>query len=103
MIDFNIPQEMEHNIVYYGDLLPILKRMMQLTMDVSENSSKHAQKILDVIDMVIDDIEYKRVRDMRFLFSLLSDLGYGPFDKLAQHYTDWCKEYDKLNKEQASV
>jgi hypothetical protein len=97
-MDFNLPPEMEHNIVYYGELFPILKRIMQLIMDVSDNSATHINRVLDVIGDVIDDTEYKRLRDMRFLFSLLSDIGYGPFDKLAQHYADWCEEYDKLNK-----
>lgn len=98
-MDFNLPQEMEHNVVYYGELFPILKQVMQLIMDVSENSTNHTSKTLDLLGEMLDELEYRRSRDLRFIFSLLSDLGYGPFEKLAQYYTDWRKEYDKLNKE----
>ena len=97
-MDFNLPQEMECNVVYYGELFPILKHVMQLIMDVSENSTNHTNKTLDILGEMFDKLEYRRSRDLRFIFSLLSDLGYGSFEKLTQYYTDWCKEYDELNK-----
>jgi hypothetical protein len=97
-MDFNLPPEMEHNIVYYGELFPILKRVMQLIMDVSENSTNHDSKTLDLLDEMLDELEYRRKRDLRFFFTLLTVLGYGPFEKLAKYYADWCKEYDELNK-----
>lgn len=102
-MDFNLPPEMERNVVYYGELFPILKRVMQLIMDVSENSTNHTDKTLDILDKMFDELEYRRKRDLRFLFILLTTLGYGPFEKLEKYYTDWCKEYDELNKEQENT
>lgn len=97
-MDFNLPPEMERNVVYYGELFPILKHVTQLIMDVSDNSAKHINQTLDIMGEFMDKVRYERYRDTRFFLSLLNDLGYGPEEKLVQHYIKWCDEYDRLNK-----
>lgn len=84
--------------VTYGDLMKIMEELGKAMQQLEEYRDKDMTEVLGKVLDTIADVEYKRIRDVRFFLSLLNDLGYGPKDKLHSHYGKWCEEYDKLNK-----
>ena len=66
-------------------------------------------KALDVFDEAItnlvrsvEDLEYRRIRDMHFILSYLASENLYNRDKFYDMYVDWCKEFDKMNKPKTS-
>lgn len=90
--------------VTYGELAVILEKVVQTWINSDNETYEESLKLIgattDALIDAIKDFNYKRMRDVRFFFCLLSDLGYGTLEHLYNYYSKWCEDYDKLNQSQ---
>lgn len=84
--------------VTYGDLMKIMEELGQAMQKLEEYRDEDMMKSLETVFDAITDIEYKRVRDVRFFISMLAQMNHTSYDKWVGRYNNWCEEYDKLNK-----
>ena len=84
--------------VTYGDLVKLMEELGKAMQMLEEHYGEDLTKGLETIFDTMADIEYKRVRDVRFCMQLVADFGYISFDRLLKRYSSWCEEYDALNK-----
>ena len=84
--------------VTYGDLFKIMEELGKAMQNLEEHRDEDTIGAFGRVFDTIADMEYKRVRDVRFCMQLIADFGYISYDKLLKRYNSWCKEYDALNK-----
>ena len=89
-----LTSEESAQVVTYGELAEILRETCKMIVDIENQQDKDAAETLEKIMSVLADMEYKRVRDVRFCMKLISDYGYLSYDKLLERYNKWCEEYD---------
>lgn len=87
--------------VTYEALLQVLQMMQPAIESRDEALRDHELAIERVLD-ALELAEYKRIRDMRFTLSYLAAIRLCDNEKFYKMYEDWCKEYDKLNKPNAT-
>ena len=92
--------------VTYGELAVVLETLVkeiakntaQYSDDAEDYTLKTISKLMDSIIEMRDNIEYKRVRDMRFTIGLIAQLDYLNKEVILKEYCRWCEEFDKINK-----
>ena len=89
--------------VTFADLLEIFKVH---TQDEVETLKKLDDTTDQIINGVVDSflkrinlIEYKHSRLEYYLLNIISSTNNIPKDKLTEHYKDWCKKFDEVNKD----
>lgn len=94
------PEEAQMPVTYEA-LLQILQSLQPAVTS--------RDKALDVFDEAmtnlarsVEDLEYRRIRDMHFILSYLASQNLCNRDKLYNMYVDWCGEFDKMNKPKTS-
>jgi len=89
--------------VTYGDLIGILQELGKNLQSLEEYRDEDTIGALGKVFDTIAEIEYRRVRDVRFYMCLVADFGYIPYEKILKRYNSWCEEYDALNKGEKHV
>ena len=88
--------------VTFGDLAifseAILAQLSDAMIKSDEAMFNGVASLVDMLANRINEIEYKRARDMRFLLSYLGSLR--PSIDLYKTYEAYCEEFDKLNKKE---
>ena len=88
--------------VTYGELAIILEQVYKSIIegkeDISVATMESVTKIMDTLIDKLKELEYKRVRDVRYFVNLLSIVNHLDKDSMFENYKNWCAEYDKLNK-----
>lgn len=98
------PEE-ENLPITYGELFKVLTALTDVLSSGHQTDQEEAiDGIFSVIDnaiSVIEDAEYKRMRDVRFFLGLISQIHCYDKDILRKEYERWCDAFDKLNKPQS--
>lgn len=88
--------------VTYEELAVILEQMVQTLINGNTEAYKAWLKPINTTtDNLIDaikDINYKRVRDLKYFINLLSVVCHLDKNAVFDNYNKWCEEFDKLNK-----
>ena len=88
--------------VTQADLIAALNELVKLMSESDARYQEHTFRALDdVLNSVarsIDALEYKRIRDMRFVISIISELNHIKREDLLTTYANWCDEFDQLNR-----
>lgn len=90
------PEE-ENMPVTYGALLQILQSMVPAVESRDKALDTFDEAIINLVHAV-EDLEYRRIRDIHFILSYLAHERLCNRDKFYDGYVEWCKEYDKRNK-----
>lgn len=90
--------------VTYGNLLVILqtliKNISEETLKADEVTFNGVSNLVDILADRINEIEYRRVRDMHFVLNYLAYLRHCTIDEMKKTYETYCEEFDKLNKKE---
>lgn len=82
-MDFNLPPEIMDTPVTYGELMKIFEC---LTSMIETSSDSQHESLITVVNLISDSIknaEYKRIRDVKFFLSMLSNRTFKPINLLA--------------------
>ena len=88
--------------VTYEVLLQILQSLQPAVSSRDKALDAFDEAIINLVHSV-EDLEYRRIRDMHFVLSYLASQNLCNRDKLYNMYVDWCEEFDKMNKPKKDV
>lgn len=94
----------EKYYVTYIDLKNILDQFTE-TMLKGEEKLEEARmsalvQLRDLFIQEFHNLEYRRIRDLKFFMNMMSSLGFGSIEHLEKYYDTYCAEFDKLNKQE---
>ena len=76
----------------------ILPQLAEAVIKSDEATFNGVSKLIDILVDKINEIEYKRIRDVWFFTELLSQTSNLSRESLREHYAKYCDEFDRLNK-----
>lgn len=96
---FDVLTEEEEKLpVTFRDLKILLEVFFTSWIEAKTDEDERREKVIDEIIKTLEDISYKRIRDVKFFINVLSSLGFGTQDQLVEYYNKYCAEFDRLNK-----
>lgn len=95
------PEEANKPVTYEA-LLQILQHLQPAVSSRDRALDAFDEAITNIIHSV-EDLEYRRIRDMHFILSYLATQQLCNRDKLYNMYVDWGEEFDKMNKSKKDV
>ena len=97
---FNALTEEEKDMpVTFGQLAIILGKLTGQIVDVTNEQYEMIGTLSDHMDEYVRILNYKRIRDLRFLMEAIRTYHYLDKDKFYEAYEQWCVEFDELNKQ----
>ena len=78
----------------------ILPQLAEAVIKSDEATFNGVSKLIDILVDKINEIEYKRIRDVWFFTELLSQTSNLSRESLRENYKKYCDEFDKLNKKE---
>ena len=92
----------DNNYVTHNDLKQVLDDLVKKVFDGMEQMDDARLSALtifrDVVIRELENLEYRRMRDVHFFMNIISSIGYGPIEHLEDYYKTYCEEFDKVNK-----
>lgn len=98
MFKVNFTEEEAKTLVTFGDLNILMDAFFTKWIEDKSGEDERRNLLFEEIIKALEDLSYKRVRDVKFFINVLSSIGYGPQDRLEEYYTKYCAEFDRLNK-----
>ena len=92
------PEEAQMPVTYEA-LLQIFQSLQPAVTSRDKALDAFDEAIINLVRSV-EDLEYRRIRDMHFVLSYLASQSLCNKDKLYNMYIDWCGDFDKMNKPQ---
>lgn len=90
------PEEAQMPVTYEA-LLQIFQSL-QLTVGSRDKALDVFDEAITSLIRSVEDLEYRRIRDMHFILSYLASRDLCNRDKLYNMYVDWCEEFDKMKQ-----
>ena len=78
----------------------ILPQLAEAIIQSDEATFNGVSKLIDILVDKINEIEYKRIRDVWFFTEFLSQTLNFSRESLYENYTKYCDEFDRLNKKE---
>ena len=94
----NFTEEEAKTLVTFGDLNILMDAFFTKWIEAKSDEDERKNLLFEEIVKTLEDLSYKRIRDVKFFINVLSSLGYGSQAQLEEYYTKYCAEFDRLNK-----
>ena len=78
----------------------ILPQLAEAIIKSDEATFNGVTNLINILSDRINEIEYKRIRDVYFFTELLSQVLNCSRESLRENYTKYCDEFDRLNKKE---
>ena len=100
-IDNILMPERDDSPITHSELETILTTIMEAISQVNSDTLLNFADILsNYVVRIRNEAEYNRLRDLRFMINLVSQMGNYDKNVLYTEYERWCDEFDRLNKPQ---